>query len=321
MVLVFAGARGCLPALSSLPIYMATSGQHPVVVHNVAKYYGTHLGVADVSFEVQKGEIVGFLGPNGSGKTTVMRMLMGLIRPTRGSIQVFGENVDRRSHAYRSRIGYLPGTLGLYDHMTVRQFLDFLAGMRGVDCAGRIRELAERLDLKLEATIGGLSKGNKQKVGVVQALMHSPDLLLLDEPTSGLDPIIQRVFEDIVAEETKKGVAIILSSHVMHEVDQLADRAIILLQGRIVVDDSVTGLKSRMRRKLRLEFPAPVPGDLFVGVSGVEHVVVDNSTVTCSVVGSEAQLLAVAARNNVESVFSDEPSLEEIFLAQTGNHR
>lgn len=300
---------------------MATFGQTPVVVRNVAKYYGIHLGVADVSFEVQKGEIVGFLGPNGSGKTTVMRMLMGLIRPTSGSIQVFGEDVDRRSHAYRSRIGYLPGTLGLYDHLEVRQFLDFLAGMRGVDCSGRIGELAERLDLKLNATIGGLSKGNKQKVGVVQALMHSPDLLLLDEPTSGLDPIIQRVFEDIVAEETKRGTAIILSSHVMHEVDQLAHRAIILLQGRIVVDDSVAGLKSRMRRKLRLEFPAPVSEEMFVGVIGVENVVVDNSTVTCSVVGSEAQLLAVAAQHNVESVFSDEPSLEEIFLAQTGNHR
>ena len=151
--------------------------------------------------------------------------------------------------------------------------------------------------------------------------MHSPDLLLLDEPTSGLDPIVQRVFEDIVAEETKRGTAIILSSHVMHEVDQLAHRAIILLQGRIVVDDSVAGLKSRMRRKLRLEFPAPVSEEMFVGVIGVENVVVDNSTVTCFVVGSEAQLLAVAAQHNVESVFSDEPSLEEIFLAQTGNHR
>ena len=123
---------------------MATFGQTPVVVRNVAKYYGSHLGVADVSFEVQKGEIVGFLGPNGSGKTTVMRMLMGLIRPSSGSIQIFGESVNRRSHAYRSRIGYLPGTLGLYDHLEVHQFLDFLAGMRGVDCSGRIGELAER---------------------------------------------------------------------------------------------------------------------------------------------------------------------------------
>lgn len=296
-------------------------GSLPVSVRNVAKYYGTHLGVADVSFDVRRGEVVGFLGPNGSGKTTVMRMLMGLIRPTSGSIQVFGDSITRRSHSYRSRIGYLPGTLGLYEHMSVQSFLNFLADMRGIDCWPRVTELSERLDLKLDASISGLSKGNKQKVGVVQALMHSPELLLLDEPTSGLDPIIQRVFEDIVAEETKRGVAIILSSHVMHEVDQLADRAIILIQGRIVVDDSVAGLKSRMCRKLRMEFPTAVSADIFSNVKGVEDIVVDGSTVVCSVVGSESELLLLAAQHGVDSVFSDEPSLEEIFLTQTGNGR
>lgn len=300
---------------------MALAGSLPVSVHNVAKYYGTHLGVADVSFDVHGGEVVGFLGPNGSGKTTVMRMLMGLIRPTSGSIQVFGEDVARRSYRYRSRIGYLPGTLGLYEHMSVQGFLNFLADMRGVDCRSRAHELSERLDLKLDATISGLSKGNKQKVGVVQAFMHSPDLLLLDEPTSGLDPIIQRVFEDIVAEETTRGVAIVLSSHVMHEVDQLADRAVILIQGRIVVDDSVAGLKSQMRRKLRMEFPSAVSADIFANVTGVENIVVDGATVVCSIVGSESELLLLAAQHGVDSVFSDEPSLEEIFLTHTGNGR
>lgn len=292
----------------------------PVVsARNVAKYYGSRLGVADVSFEVHRGDIVGFLGPNGSGKTTVIRMLMGLIQPTSGSLEVFGTPIGRHTHAYRSRIGYLPGTLGLYEHMTAGAFLEFLAAMRSVDCSSRIGELAERLELNLGAEISGLSKGNKQKVGVIQALMHSPDLLLLDEPTSGLDPIIQRVFEEIIDEETRNGVAIILSSHVMHEVDQLANRAIILLSGHIVVDDTVAGLKSRIRRKLRLQFPQPVSAAMFDNIDGVEHVVVDGATVTCSVVGSESPLLSVASAHCVDSVFSEEPSLEEIFLTQTGN--
>lgn len=300
---------------------MISNPQSVVAVRNVAKYYGTRMGVADISFEVNPGDIVGFLGPNGSGKTTVMRMLMGLIRPTRGSLEVFGERVGRRSCTYRSRIGYLPGTLGLYEHMTVGEFLDFLAAMRRIDCSHRIHSLAERLDLSLGAQIAGLSKGNKQKVGVVQALMHSPGLLLLDEPTSGLDPIIQREFEGIIAEETQKGVAIILSSHVMHEVDQLANRAIILSQGRIVVDDTVNGLKSRIRRKLRFDFPAPVSAEVFEKIDGVHSVHVVGRTVTCVVVGSEASLLATAAAHDVESVFSDEPSLEDIFLERTGNHQ
>ncbi|MEY3806689.1 MAG: hypothetical protein RIR69_1501 [Actinomycetota bacterium] len=300
---------------------MATDMCSVVSARNVAKYYGTRVGVADVSFEVHPGDIVGFLGPNGSGKTTMMRILMGLIRPTRGELSVFGEPLDRRSHSYRSRIGYLPGTLGLYEHMTVGEFLHFLAAMRQVDCSRRIGDLAERLDLALDDRISGLSKGNKQKVGVVQALMHSPGLLLLDEPTSGLDPIIQRVCEDIIEEETRKGVAIILSSHVMHEVDQLANRAIILAHGRIVVDDTVEGLKSRIRRQLRFEFPVPVTAETFEKIEGVHSVVVAGTTMTCVVVGSESPLLAAAAAHKVESVFSNEPSLEDIFLEQTGNHQ
>lgn len=300
---------------------MTFDSRSVVSVRSVAKYYGTRMGVADISFEVHPGDIVGFLGPNGSGKTTVMRMLMGLIRPTRGTLSVFGEPLHQGSHLYRSRIGYLPGTLGLYEHMAVGEFLGFLGSMRKVDCSERVHELAQRLDLSLGAPISGLSKGNKQKVGVVQALMHSPGLLLLDEPTSGLDPIIQREFESIISEETQKGVAIILSSHVMHEVDQLANRAIILSEGRIVVDDTVSGLKSRIRRKLRLEFPERVPAEVFKNIDGVHSLEVIGKTITCVVVGSESPLLGVAAAHNVDSVFSDEPSLEDIFLERTGNHQ
>jgi ABC-2 type transport system ATP-binding protein len=272
---------------------------------------------------VLPGEIVGLLGPNGSGKTTVMRMVLGLIRPTHGSIEVFGVPVSSGDVKYRERVGYLPGTLGLYRQMTVEGFLRFLAQMRQADCRVRMQELLERLELSPHAVIGGLSKGNKQKVGVVQALMHSPDLLILDEPTSGLDPMNQRVFESIIREERKKGVAVVLSSHVMHEVDELADRVVILMNGRVVINDDVAALKSRIARTLRMEFVHPVTEDIFKGVSGVEHVMIEMSDarciVTCTVVGSESPLLEVAVHNKVESVFSKEPSLEEIFLTKTSN--
>ncbi|CAB4552930.1 MAG: ATP-binding cassette domain-containing protein [Actinobacteria bacterium] len=302
---------------------MVSFSDPAVSVQHVAKSYGKAMGVSEASFLVFPGQIMGLLGPNGSGKTTVMRMVMGLIRPTRGSIEVFGVPIIKGGVEYRSRLGYLPGTLGLYPQMTVEGFLGFLSHMRRADCRPRMQELMERLELSPHAVIGGLSKGNKQKVGVVQALMHSPDLLILDEPTSGLDPMNQRVFEDIVREERDKGVAVVLSSHVMHEVDELADRVVILMNGRVVIDDDVNTLKSRISRTLRMEFSHPVTEDLFKGVTGVEHLMIETSgaicAVTCTVVGSESPLLAVAVENNVESVFSQEPSLEEIFLTKTGN--
>ena len=309
--------------LHNLTSYMVSFSDPAVSVQHVAKSYGSSIGVSEASFEVFPGQIVGLLGPNGSGKTTVMRMIMGLIRPTRGSIEILGLPTRYGQVGNRARVGYLPGTLGLYPHMTVEGFLQFLAHMRQVDCRARLEELLERMELRPGAVIGGLSKGNKQKVGVVQALMHSPDVLILDEPTSGLDPLNQRVFESIIREERDKGVAIVLSSHVMHEVDEVADRVVILMNGRVVIDDDVLTLKSRIARTLRMEFDHLVDREAFTEIVGVEHVATETSdtscSVTCTVVGSETPVLEVAVKNNVASVFSQEPSLEEIFLTETGN--
>ena len=300
---------------------MAPDREHSISVLGLTKYYGKKVGVKDISFNVFPGEIVGFLGPNGSGKTTVMRMLVGLIHPTAGSARMLGEEVSLQNHSVRAKIGYLPGNPGLYKNMTVIDYLSFLADLRNLDCTIRINELLERFSISPQNEISGLSKGTKQKVGVIQALMHSPQILILDEPTSGLDPIVQHEFETILQEERSQVVSILLSSHVMSEVDELANRVIILLNGQLVVVDTVEALKSRTTRALRLEFPEVVNGTFFMEIPGVESVHVDGRFVDCTVTGPETELLAAAVERDLISVTSQEPTLEEIFLLQTGNDR
>ena len=297
------------------------SNSPTISVQGLTKFYGKHLGVEDVSFDVEAGQIVGFLGPNGSGKTTVIRMLLGLLKISRGSARILGVDVSDRSGSFRKHVGYLPGTLALYENLTVGKFLEFIEHLRRVDCHGAIPELCERLQLSTSSPIKSLSKGNKQKVGVVQAFMHSPSVLILDEPTAGLDPIVQREFEILVREHRDRGAAVILSSHVLGEVEQLVSDVVILDRGHLVMHDNLHELKSRIERRLRFDFATTPPSDLFVGCEGISHIEVSDYSITCSVVGSEAPVLERAARANVETVRTYEPSLDDIFLSATAGSR
>lgn len=288
-----------------------------ISTHDLTKFYGRTLGVEDVSFEVRRGEVMGFLGPNGSGKTTVMRMLMGLIHITRGSAEILGRDVGDKSGAQRQSVGYIPGTLGLYPNQTVLEYLRFMANMRGVNCDASIDDLAVRLALDVNLRIGGLSKGTKQKVGVIQAFMHGPDVLILDEPTSGLDPIVQREFETMLAEARDRGAAVLLSSHVMHEVEELASRVAIIDRGHLLVVDDVASLKARTSRRLVLEFDHHVDADAFESVPGVVSTTPDGNSIECVVVGPETATLARAVELSVVAVISHEPSLEDIFFRET----
>jgi ABC-2 type transport system ATP-binding protein len=294
-----------------------TEGPAGISTHSLTKFYGTTLGVEDISFDVRSGEVVGFLGPNGSGKTTVMRMLMGLIHITRGSAQILGRDVRDKSGLPRRSVGYIPGTLGLYLNQSVIEYLRFMANMRGVDCDSSIRDLADRLALDVTLRIGGLSKGTKQKVGVIQAFMHRPDVLILDEPTSGLDPIVQREFESMLAEARDRGAAVLLSSHVMHEVEELATRVAIIDRGHLLVVDDVAAMKARTSRRLLLDFDHPVEAHAFTSVPGVVSATSDGSSIECVVVGAETATLARAVELAVVAVTSHEPSLEDIFFRET----
>lgn len=289
----------------------------PLAVRDLTKFYGPSRGVEGVTFEVDTGEVVGFLGPNGSGKTTVLRTITGLISITRGTAHLFGSPVHRRSNSLRADIGYLPGTLGLYQNLTVRQYLSFFSRMRGERGNSRSDELCERLELNPALHIGSLSKGTRQKVGVVQAFMHRPKLLLLDEPTSGLDPLVQREFKMILDETVKEGGSVLLSSHVLTEVEQLASRVAVLDRGRLIAVDTVAALKERTAHTVEFHFDSPVDIQLFRRCTGVQSAEQQDRIVTCVVIGSQTELLGLAAQLGARRVVSPEPTLEEIFFSLT----
>jgi len=297
-------------AVSQLPPLL----ESVIEVRQATKKYGNDIGIEDVSLDVRKGEVLGLLGPNGSGKTTLLRLMLGLLDFTSGKISIFGRDITAVGRVIRSRIGYLPGDLALYDQQTVRQYLEFLASLRKLHLMPAALRLCERLGLQPDRRIGDLSRGTKQKVAVVQAFMHAPDLLLLDEPTSGLDPIVQREFELLVDETRRRGATIVLSSHILAEVERLADRVAVMRQGRLVIVDDVTMLKSRFARRLDLEFPTAVDPAPFTALPGVRDVHVSRRTLTCDVVGPETELLRAAVTRGVVGVHAHDPSLDDIFL-------
>jgi ABC-2 type transport system ATP-binding protein len=286
-----------------------------IQAEGLTKSYGSSRGVVDLTFEVERGEVFGYLGPNGAGKTTTIRLLLDLIRPTRGRAVVLGLDARRESVEVRRHVGYVPGELALYPRLTGREHLSFYAGLRGgVDPRG-VNDLVERLDLDLDRPVADLSKGNRQKVALVQALMHRPELLVLDEPTSGIDPLVQQEFYRLVRERTAAGGTVLLSSHVLSEVEHVADRVAIVREGRLVVVEDVAGLKARAVRRLVVHFAAPVAAEPFASLSGVRSVEADATALRFEVEGSLDTLVKAIAAHEVVDIVSHEPDLEEIFLS------
>ena len=285
-----------------------------IAIEHLTKTYGSKRGVTDLTFAVNPGEVFGYLGPNGAGKTTTIRQLLGFIRPTSGGAKVLGLDILADSVAIRRRVGYLPGELAMDERLTGKELLTYFANLRGgVDWSYALR-FAERLDVDLKRRIRTLSKGNKQKVALVQAFMHRPDVLILDEPTSGLDPLVQQEFNRIVHETKAEGRTIFLSSHALDEVEALADRVGIIRDGRLVDIDERAALKARALREIRIEFGWAVPADRFAQIDGVHNVTVDGNVLRCAVAGSVDALIKEAAKYEVLAITSEAPNLERIFL-------
>ncbi|GIV00732.1 MAG: ABC transporter [Actinomycetota bacterium] len=242
-----------------------------ILADGLTKFYGSRRGVIDLTFSVSPGEVFGYLGPNGAGKTTTIRTLLDLIRPTAGRALVFGLDSHRDAVRIHARVGYLPGEFSLYDHMTGAEYLAYLASLRGGVPAERVAELAERLDVDLSARIRTLSHGNRQKIGLIQAFMHRPELLILDEPTQGLDPLIQHEFYRLIEETRADGRTVFLSSHVMPEVERVCDRVAIIREGRLVAIEEIGDLRAKEMRTLEIRFAAPVQPHAFEGVPGVRE--------------------------------------------------
>jgi len=285
----------------------------------LTKRYGQARGVDELDLEVRQGEVFGFLGPNGAGKTTTIRVLLDFIRPTSGRALLFGLDSRRDSRAIRRRIGYLPGELTLYDSLSGEELLTYFAHLRGLKTIETGRRVAERLDCDLTREIKALSHGNRQKLGLVQALMGEPELTIFDEPTLGLDPLVQAVFFQLVDELQAAGRTLFVSSHNLPEIQRICDRVGIIRQGRLLAVESVADLKRRALRRLELRFTEPVKAERFARVPGISELVVDGPHLSCVVTGSVDPILRAAMELHVEDVISHEPSLEEIFLAFYGN--
>ena len=288
---------------------------NPVIkLQNLNKYYGDQRGVIDLDLEVMPGGVFGYLGPNGAGKTTTIRLLLDLIRPSSGTATVLGLEAQADSLEIRRRIGYLPADPSLYESLTGKQLLLHVASLKGGIPWPKIQQLADRLECDLSRNIRTLSHGNRQKVAVIRAFMHEPELLILDEPTSGLDPLIQHEFEDMVREVKADGRTVFLSSHVLQEVEDLCDRVAIIRDGQLVAVEDVTDLKALSIRNLEISFGSPIPQKAFHNVGGVRNVIVNGPLLKCEVIGSLDQFIKTAAQFEVVDMNIQEPSLEEFFL-------
>ncbi len=278
----------------------------------LTKFYGSNRGIEDVDLAVRPGEIFGFLGPNGAGKSTTIRALLDLIRPTSGQAQVLGMDAQRDSVAVRAVVGYLPGEASFYEELSGIAFLDLLAQV-GNRPAELRAGLLERLDLDASRRIARYSRGMKQKLAVVAALQHDPEVLILDEPTSGLDPLVQQEFYAILREFSVKGRTVFFSSHVLSEVERLCDRVAVIREGRIVTVDEIAALREKMVRRMTVTFAGPVPAEQ-IAVAGTSVVETVGNTVTLNVgAGLDALLKRIAGFEVVDLEY-ERPNLEETFL-------
>ena len=289
-----------------------------IETRKLTKYYGKSRGIIDVDLTVESGQIFGFLGPNGAGKSTTIRLLLDLIRPTSGSAAVLGLDAHRDRLAIDRRVSYVPGELSMYADLTGRQLLTYLGNLQGnVDGAYR-EKLIERLELDPGKKFKALSRGNKQKVGLVAAFMIRPELLILDEPTAGLDPFVQLEFEALCEEARDEGRTVFISSHQLPEIGHLCDRVGIIREGRLLAVELIADLKARALHRLQIEFARPIDPAAFHKLPGVKDVVVDECTLQCTVIGSVDALVKAAAKQEVLNLRSIDTSLEEIFLAYYG---
>ncbi len=286
-----------------------------IEISNLTKHYGETVAVNEVEFSVPRGEIFGYLGPNGAGKTTTIRMIMNFLKPTSGEIRVFGMDSSKEYPQIHKRIGYMNSDMKLYEHLTGNEMLLFLSNLRAGVYKDNVERLSQKLDIDLSLQIRNLSRGNKQKIALIQAFMHRPELIILDEPSTGLDPLMQQQFNDIVKESVSDGSTVFLSSHILPEVEVLCDRVAIIKDGFLITEERVDVLKKNSVQKFEIIFSVNPPENIFQQVQGISNISIDHRVVTCSLIGSIDPLIQEAANFDVEAFKSFETDLEDIFLS------
>ena len=284
-----------------------------IEIKNLTKSYGKARGITNVSFNVEQGEIFGFIGPNGAGKSTTIRTLLSLIYPTSGSATIFGKDCVKFGPEIKKEIGYLPSEVFYYDNMKVIDLLKYSASFYKKDCSKRITELAEIMDLDLNKKIDDLSFGNKKKVGIVQGLLHSPKLIILDEPTSGLDPLMQQKFFELLEEENKNGATILLSSHILSEVQRLCNRVAIIKEGKIIKVDKISTLQENNHKKFKIEVKSKIDDNYFK-ISGVTNLDIKGNIISFLYSGNINFIIKRISEMEIANIWIEEPDLEEIFM-------
>jgi len=291
-----------------------------IATYSLTKTYGTNRGIHDISLHVEHGEIFGFLGPNGAGKSTTLRTLLGFLRPTSGRAEILGLDSHAKTVEIHRRLGNLPSEFNLEDRMTGAQLLRFFTDLRGARAHTSLdyaHELAERLQADLNRPMRRLSRGNKQKIGIIQALFHRPEVIVLDEPTSGLDPLVQEEFLAILKETRTAGQTILFSSHILAEIERVADRVGIIRAGELIAVEKPSTLTGRAFRYVRIAFAEPLEGEelqRFAHLPGVERFATEGSTVIFEAHGSMDAIIQFASQHPVSQFDSERPPLEEIFL-------
>lgn len=288
-----------------------------MTVENLTRDYGNGKGVFNLSFSIAEGEIFGFLGPNGAGKTTTIRHLTGFLRPQSGSCSICGYDCRKESKIIQARLGYIPGEISFFDDMTGDAFLQFIKKYRGLRYPDRSRELLERFDLDPKGKIRKMSKGMKQKIGIVAAFMHDPEILILDEPTSGLDPLMQNRFITLLEEERKKGKTILLSSHIFEEVERTCHRVAIIRAGHLVAADSVASLKASQTKKFILTFSSERESERFASAAS-NNLQRNGNRIEIAVHRNFKEFLKMLSQYDITDLSEVNQSLEEIFMQYYG---
>jgi beta-exotoxin I transport system ATP-binding protein len=285
-----------------------------IETHALTKRYGAARGIEDLTMSVPRGEVFGFLGPNGAGKTTTIRTLLGLLHPTSGSAEVLGLDTRRSSLAIRSRLGNLPGEFAYDERMTGRELIAYAGALRGIGDLRPAQLLAQRLEADLSRRLGELSRGNRQKVGLILALWHDPELLVLDEPTGGLDPLMQEEFHAIVAERRDHGTTVFLSSHDLDEVQRVCDRVGIIREGRLAAVEDVAEMRTRAYRNVTVEFGDDEDLAALAALPVVDGLEVDGRSARFRVRGDLDPVVKALGRHAVRDLEITRPTLEELFL-------
>jgi ABC-2 type transport system ATP-binding protein len=285
-----------------------------IEAEGLTKLYGRGRGVEDITIAVEAGEVFGFLGPNGAGKTTTIRTLLDLIHPSRGSARIFGLDSRRDSVAIRARLGNLPGDFGYGRKASGREAIRLLARLRGIDGLGRAESLARRFRADLDRPLSQLSRGNRQKIGLILAAFHEPELLILDEPTAGLDPLMQEEFLELIAEERERGCTVFLSSHDLAEVERVCDRVGIIRDARLIAVEQIADLLGKARRKITVELGDPGRLGELRALPGVSEFEIEDGRAMFKMGGDLDPLIKALAAHHVIGLEAVHPNLEEVFL-------